>query len=81
MDDDLKKAHGHSSRHALELKRSEVCGCFYCLRVFNAQEIKSWVDDDQTAICPFCGIDSVLGSACGFPIDPQFLERMMLAWF
>jgi hypothetical protein len=35
-----------------------------------------------TAMCPFCYVDSVIGSKSGYPIDdPGFLEEMYLHWF
>ena len=79
-------AHRHSIRHHDEVMRSESCGCFYCGGVFAPTKIKEWVDDgesssDKTALCPHCGIDSVIGSASGFPITPEFLKRMNKHWF
>jgi len=35
---------------------------------------------EQTAICPYCGVDSVIGSASGFPITKDFLKRMNKRW-
>jgi hypothetical protein len=35
----------------------------------------------QTALCPRCGIDSVLGSASGYPINREFLQKMNEYWF
>lgn len=60
---------------------SELCGCFNCLKTFSPDEIFYWVDEDNpkgsTAMCPYCNIDSVIGSKSGFPIDnPEFLEEM-----
>lgn len=75
-------AHNHSSGHRQELEASAVCGCFYCLATFAPSEIAEWVDeDDQTALCPKCGIDSVIGSAAGYPIATEFLRRMRAYWF
>lgn len=78
-------AHKHSSYHRAELKKSELCGCFYCLHCFQSTEIHSWLDKwdgvDQTALCPKCGIDSVIGSASGYPIEQEFLETMKAYWF
>jgi hypothetical protein len=35
-----------------------------------------------TAICPFCYVDSVIGSKSGYPIDDSdFLEEMYSYWF
>ena len=83
---DLKKvAHAHSSNHRDALLASEVCGCFYCLKTFVPGAIDEWIDPEgeegTTALCPHCGIDSVIGSASGFPITAEFLDRMRRYWF
>jgi hypothetical protein len=80
------RAHRHSSRHREELESSSVCGCFYCLRIFPPVDVSSWVDADfngigQTALCPQCMIDSVIGSDSGYPITPEFLRAMKDHWF
>jgi hypothetical protein len=74
-------AHRHSIRHRSELERSTFCGCFYCLSIFSPSEIIGWIDDGQTAICPKCPVDSVIGSASGYPITTEFLKRMHDYWF
>ena len=81
VDPDLREAMGHSMHNKDEIIKSERCGCFYCLAIFSPGEIKEWVDDNDTALCPKCGIDSVIGSASGFPITPNFLKKMKEAWF
>jgi hypothetical protein len=83
---DVREAHQHSNRHRENLLRSTLCGCFYCCETFSPQAIHEWIDTDesgvgQTALCPKCGIDSVLGDASGFPIERSFLERMNARWF
>jgi hypothetical protein len=79
----LQTAHRHCSNHRKELERSEICGCFYCCRTFTATAVEEWVDDeDGTAICPYCSVDSVLGSASGYPVSEQhFLRAMHALWF
>ena len=78
-------AHKHSSNHRPELERSEVCGCFYCLAVFPLSKVSEWIDEvndiGTTAMCPECGIDSVIGAASGFPITVEFLGSMGAYWF
>ena len=77
-------AHRHSSAHRPEVERSSRCGCFYCLAVFPPSAIRDWIDEgdgSQTALCPACGIDSVLGAASGYPITEAFLRRMQRHWF
>ena len=60
---------------------SDKCGCFYCLEVFDAQQVSEWIDRQETALCPYCGIDAVLGSAAGFPLTRPFLREMRRYWF
>ena len=55
---------------------------FICLAEFEPEAIADWVDESGvTALCPKCGIDSVIGSASGFPITRDFLEQMRKHWF
>jgi hypothetical protein len=37
-----------------------TCGCFHCLATFLAEDVQAWVDEGSTALCPRCGIDSVV---------------------
>lgn len=56
-----------------------MVGCFYCITIYGSSEIKEWIDGGQTALCPHCGIDSVL------PIEGKpkvgFLMEMKRYWF
>ncbi len=78
-------AHAHSIDHREAVLAGETCGCFYCLATFTPTEITAWVDRvgelDVTALCPRCGIDSVIGSASGYPITAAFLRVMRAHWF
>ena len=79
-------AHNHSIRHRLEIEQSEICGCFYCCEIFPASIIEEWIVDgeseaEQTALCPHCSIDAVIGSASGYPINPELLKLMNQEWF
>jgi hypothetical protein len=79
--EDHISAHEWSSYHRETLRESYVCGCFYCLDVFPPNEIGDWTDDDDTALCPKSGIDSVIGSVSGYPIEREFLKKMHDHWF
>jgi hypothetical protein len=74
-------AHKHCSKHRKELEASTTCGCFHCLAEFPYSAIQQWTDNEQTALCPKCEIDSVIGDASGFPVDRQFLTWMNEHWF
>lgn len=83
---DYKSAHQYSSNHRPQVEDSDKCGCFHCLSVFKPSEINEWVDEDeneigQTAMCPRCGIDSVIGDKSGVPINREFLKSMQFVWF
>jgi hypothetical protein len=62
------------------LREAAICGCFYCLEEFSADQIAVWVDNDDTALCPFCGIDSVLGFSSE-AADKMLLNQMHDRWF
>jgi hypothetical protein len=83
MTDDLIVAHKHSFQNRDEIRSSTQCGCFYCGAIFPPAEVVDWVNDKsgQTAICPKCAIDSVLGDASGYPITQTFLRQMKQHWF
>ncbi|MCF6156417.1 MAG: cytoplasmic protein [Candidatus Brocadia sp.] len=83
---DYLSAHKHSNNHRDKALASNQCGCFYCTAVFQPPEIEKWIDKDekgvgQTALCPRCGIDSVIGSKLGYPITVEFLREMQRHWF
>lgn len=79
--EDIISAHDDASYHRFEIEKSSSCGCFYCLRIFTPVEIKEWIDGDQTVLCPYCGIDSVIGSASKWDINHEFLQKMQHHWF
>lgn len=80
--EDYILAHKYSANHQMELEMDEKCGCFYCLKLFKPSEITQWVaDTNGTAICPYCGIDAVIGESSGYPITEEFLIKMSNYWF
>lgn len=78
--DPYEAAHRRSIRHRGELERSTRCGCFHCLAEFPPSEIRTWTDDATTALCPRCGIDSVIGDG-ELAFDHAFLTGMRARWF
>lgn len=75
-----RSAHKESFRSREKLLASRWVGCFYCLMIFAPKSIKEWIDDDQTALCPICSIDSVLPLTAE-QFDSDFLEQMRRHWF
>ncbi|MCI8914627.1 MAG: cytoplasmic protein [Lawsonibacter sp.] len=83
---DLKAAHNAARFNRDTLVQAGKCGCFYCLKIFTPLEIEEWCPEEEdgeevTAICPHCGVDSVIGDNCGFPITQEFLAAMHGRWF
>ena len=66
----LQKLHKRSFLNRKRLEVAGECSCFYCLRTFPVNKIEEWVDSD-TALCPFCGIDSIIDS-----IDSEVLTEL-----
>jgi len=77
----LEAAHRHSMDHRMELFRSSRCGCFSCAQTFAVSAVEKWIDKGETALCPRCGVDAVIGSAAGYALTPSFLEEMHDYWF
>lgn len=83
----LIAAHKHSFLNKEEILKSDVCGCFSCLRIFKPSEIAIWQYENETssgltghtAFCPDC-FDTVIGSASGYPITTEFLKAMQKRW-
>lgn len=88
MQDDLKTAHDESTFNRERLIAAGRCGCFHCLTTYLPDEITDWIPDhrrdgstDETALCPRCGIDSVIAMPPGGPRDESFLRRMNEEYF
>lgn len=89
----LLLAHRHTTDNRSELEASTLCGCCSCLEIFPADEVIAWSGLDmsnfenpdsataETALCPRCGNEALIGDKSGFPIQPDFLSRMNQAWF
>lgn len=82
MDARVIPAHSFSINNWPMLRKAKRCGCFYCLRIFDPSEIEEWIEDkSDTALCPYCGIDSIIGESSGYPLTREFLEEMQRYWF
>ena len=83
--DALKAVYSHSIRNEESILKSDFCGCFHCISILAATDIKSSemvVEKDgfKTAICPICGIDSVLGDS-SVEITAELLGAMNEYYF
>ena len=81
MESYFVRAYHFSSFHRKDLEKDDKCGCFYCLKIFSPSEITAWCDNGETALCPYCEIDSVIGESSGFSITELLLRGMHKEWF
>lgn len=73
----LQKIHEGSFGNYHQIKTSRFCGCFYCQRIFPTKLVTDCIQDPEpTALCPFCGIDALLGASDGPTIDLPLLEDL-----
>jgi hypothetical protein len=77
----LEFLHRLSANHREAVIASAKCGCFYCERTFEPSAILDWVDNGTCALCPHCGIDSVIPETPACKLTPEVLHDMNAYWF
>lgn len=86
----LRSVHRNCFKNRVMIEQSIICGCFFCLATFSSGEIKEWTDESlyfseehgQTALCPKCGVDSVLpDNIPGVRLDFVLLSEMRKKYF
>lgn len=69
------------THHQMLMEQVARCGCFFCLSLFGPAEIQDWTDDGKTALCPRCGVDSVLPDLPLYTLDRTLLTEMHAQFF
>jgi len=76
-----------NKQHKTLLGESKNAGCYYCCKIYPASEIKEWIrsfrkkdEDADCALCPNCGIDSVLPDKV-VELSDELLREMYDYWF
>lgn len=77
---EIKEASKYSIKNKESINKSTFCSCYYCFSTFKKEEIINWTDSMQTAICPKCSVDSVLGDDT-IAFDKDFFEKLHNYWF
>ena len=77
----LVKKHMHNNE--VEILHSETCSCIFCRQQYSARNISDWVNDKNgmNAICPECGMDTVVGDASKLSLDKELLKELNLALY
>lgn len=81
MEATLKYWHEWAGGHRNAIKKSTNVGCFYCGEISSATEVVEWIDDNQTGMCPSCGIDSIIPDSLLPELDIWHLRAMYDKWF
>lgn len=63
------------------VRRSKICACYYCERIFDPSEIKDNLyikerDNSETAQCPYCYTDSIICDIDNFDITPESIRKL-----
>lgn len=81
---DLYKARSYIFDNREEIERSELCGCYFCEKMFFPYEVKDFVEDEDgktSALCPYCRSLAVISDASGYRIDRKLLHAMNTRWY
>ncbi len=80
-EDQQHELHKESMYNRDAILMSKRCGCFYCNAIFDTAEISEWIDDGDSALCPRCGIDSVIAEAQTPLFSEELLKELNKHWF
>ena len=81
--EDLIKAFKHAKNNRTTIMNGKLCGCFSCKNIFHTYEIEHWMlgEFGDTALCPYCYGEAVIGEKSSFPITYEFLTIMNEHWY
>lgn len=65
------------SRNNFHKTKGVLCGCYFCIEIIPGDNISDTCDNGSTALCPKCGIDSLLPGIT----DRALLSKACEMWF
>ena len=77
----LEEAHHHTIHNIEEIKKSGTVYCISCRESIAPSEITEFVDEGKTGLCPHCGMDALIGDACGMTLTDILLKRLHRKYF
>lgn len=79
----LRELLAHTTNNDLEILQSHKCSCLFCRHTIDARDVQDWINDDQgvSAICPECGMDTLIGDASGYSFSKEELREINLTYF
>jgi hypothetical protein len=79
--EELNAAINFATGNEKALKESEKAGCYYCLSIYPSSEVTEILKGENTALCPKCGVDSVLPSNSPYELTIDTLKELNKFWF
>lgn len=85
-DEELHEMLTHCKGNRKEIEASSHCVCLYCQEVYRATEVKDYIIDSsldfkETALCPRCGANTVLGDVTGIPFYEELIAKLHCHYF
>ena len=75
----LSVIHKHSSKNKFEILNSHKCACFHCFRIYDSTDVETFLKDndgEETALCPVCTTDTIIGDASGFNLTDELIDTL-----
>ena len=79
--EEIKGAIDFATSNREMLEKSSKAGCYYCMKIYDASEVTDFLEQEETALCPKCGIDSVLPSSSPYELTAENLSKLYRFWF
>lgn len=77
----MERLHTYASNNRELVERADKCYCFHCKSVFESSQIERYLNEEATAICPICSVDSVIPDSIDEKIDEAVISEMCDYWF
>ena len=77
----LNEVHHHTIYNREEIEKSDTIYCISCQERLTPSEITEFVDEGTTGLCPHCGMDALIGDACGIKLTDTILKRLYKKYF
>ncbi|MBQ8293293.1 MAG: hypothetical protein IJX78_05790 [Bacilli bacterium] len=77
----LEKIHAYCTNNKELIGRSDKCYCFHCKKIIDSNEITRYLTEEDTALCPYCGIDAVIPDCIDEEINEELINDMNNYWF
>lgn len=77
----LEKLHTYSSNNKRLIEKSSKCYCFHCKREMSSKEVTTYLSNEETALCPYCGIDAIIPDAINDELNDDIIDEMNKYWF